>query len=113
MNAYVRARVARAWIDYIVGTTVPRGVRWLLGGGNKTRGLLTVREVVAQGGGDFFAQTEARFALWDMQVRERDMSGAVVTAWMLARDFPENTELRDFLLAHDPAARLTLSDDTQ
>ena len=108
---HVRGRVARAWVDYVVGTTVPRGVRWLLGGGNKKRGLRTVREVVANGNGGVFVQAEATFALWDMQIRERDMSGAVVTARTLARDFPENTELRDFLFDHDPAARMTLSDD--
>jgi hypothetical protein len=103
---HVRARVARAWVDYIVGTTVPRGVRWLLGGGNKKRGLLAVREVVKQGGGDFFVQTEATFALWDMQVREREVPGAVATARTLARDFPENAELRKFLADHESTARM-------
>jgi hypothetical protein len=101
---HVRARVARAWVDYIVGTTVPRGVRWLLGGGNRTRGLLAVREVVETGDSDFFVQTEAMFALWDMQVREREVSDAVVTARLLARDFPDNHDLRRFLATHDPTA---------
>ncbi len=101
---HVRARVARAWIDYIVGSTVPRGVRWLLGGGNKKRGLLVVRELAERGGGEFFDQVEAMFALWDMQVREREVVGAVATARTLARDFPENRELRKFLTIHDPAA---------
>ena len=102
--SHVRGRVARAWIDYIVGTTVPRGVRWLLGGGNKKRGLLVVAEVVEMDRGSFFDQTEAVFALWDMQVREREVSGAVVTARRLARDFPENRELRKFLTTQDPTA---------
>ena len=101
---HVRARVARAWVDYIVGTTVPRGVRWLLGGGNKKRGLLAVREVAEGGGGEFFDQVEAMFALWDMQVREREVGGAIATARTLARDFPDNRELRRFLTIHDPAA---------
>jgi hypothetical protein len=101
---HVRARIARAWVDYIVGTTVPRGVRWLLGGGNKKSGLLVVAEVVETGRGSFFVQTEAMFALWDMQVRERDVPGAVATARRLARGFPENRELRRFLTTHDPAA---------
>lgn len=100
---HVRARVARAWVDYIVGTTVPRGVRWVLGGGNKKRGLLVVAEVVDAGGGSFFVQTEARFALWDMQVRERDVPGAMATARLLAGQFPENRELRRFITTHDPA----------
>jgi hypothetical protein len=107
--AHVRARVARAWVDYIVGTTVPRGARWILGGGNKKRGLLVVRQVVIDGGGGFFVQTEATFALWDMQVREHEIPGAVATARSLARDFPENAELQKFLSDHDPAARTTLS----
>ena len=101
---HVRARVARAWVDYIVGSTVPRGVRWLLGGGNKKRGLLAVREVAERGGGQFFDQVEAMFALWDMQVREREVAGAVATARTLVRDFPENRELRKFLTIHDPTA---------
>lgn len=99
---HLRARVARAWVDYIVGSTVPRGVRWLLGGGNKKRGLLAVREVAERGGGEFFEQTEAVFALWDMQVREREFARAVATARTLVRDFPENRELRKFLTIHDP-----------
>jgi hypothetical protein len=102
---HVRARVARAWVDYIVGSTVPRGVRWLLGGGNKKRGLLAVRQVAESGGGEFFDRVEAMFAFWDMQVRERDISGAVATAQLLARDFPENPELRRFLAIHDSTAR--------
>lgn len=97
---HARARIARAWVDYIVGTTVPRGVRWLLGGGNKKRGLLVVRDVAAQGNADAFVQAEAAFALWDMQVRERNMPDAVATARTLARDFPENAELRRFLTEH-------------
>ena len=41
---HVRARVARGWIDYIVNTRMPWGTRWLLGGGNKKRGIAVVRE---------------------------------------------------------------------
>ena len=93
---HLRARVARAWIDYIVGSKMPRGTRWLLGGGNKRRGLQAVREA-ASGGGDFFERAEAGFALWDMQVREHDLVEAVATAQRLARDFPENRELARFL----------------
>jgi hypothetical protein len=97
---HVRARVARGWIDYIVATKVPRGVRWVLGGGNKKRGLAAVREA-ANATSDFFSQAEARFALWDMQVRERNLLEAVVTARMLARDFPENEELSRFIETHE------------
>lgn len=103
--AHVRGRVARAWVDYIVGSSVPRGVRWVLGGGNKKRGLVAVREVVESGGGGFFDQVEAMFALWDMQVREHAVPGAIATARVLARDFPENRELRRFLTTHDPTTR--------
>jgi hypothetical protein len=100
---HVRARVARAWIDYIVDTKMPRGTRWVLGGGNKKRGLLAVREAaVVQG--DFFVRAEARFALWDMQVRERNFTEAVTTARALVEDFPDNPELTAFLKTHDHAS---------
>src|SRR5688572_571827 len=97
---HMRARVARAWIDYIVDTNLPWGTRWMLGGGDKKRGLATVREA-AGAESDFFVLTEARFSLWDMQVREQDVAGALETARILVRDFPENQELRKFIAAHD------------
>jgi hypothetical protein len=97
--AHVRARVARGWIDYIVGTKMRRGTRWLLGGGNKKNGLLAVREA-ASTEAPFFVRTEALFALWDMQVRERKLQEAVATARRLAEDFPENRELREFIEAN-------------
>lgn len=97
---HVRARVARGWIDYIVDTRMPRGTRWLLGGGNKKRGLLAIR-LAAEAEADFFTRVEARFALWDMQVREKDFPAAVVTARTLVTDFPENQELNRFLATHD------------
>lgn len=96
---HVRARVARAWIDYIVGSRVPRGMRWMLGGGNKSRGLQAAREAASMDA-DFFVRAEARFALWDMQVRERNMQEAVMTARGLARDFPGNEELNKFVASH-------------
>lgn len=101
---HVRARVARAWIDYIVDTKMPRGTRWLLGGGNKKQGLLVVREA-ANTEADFFIQAEARFALWDMQVRERNFPEAIAAARTLARDFPDNPDVSKFLGAHDPSRR--------
>ena len=52
--SHLRARVARAWIDYIVDTRMPFGTRWLLGGGNKRRGLLMMRQA-ASADGDFYA----------------------------------------------------------
>lgn len=97
---HIRARVARAWIDYIVGTKVPRGAKWMLGGGNKKRGLLVVQEA-AQAEADPFVQAEAMFALWDMQVRERNLADAIVTARALSRDFPDNRDLTKFISNHD------------
>ena len=95
---HVRARVARAWIDYIVDTKMPWGMRWVLGGGNKKKALTNIREA-ARVDADFFTHAEAEFALWDMQVRERDMSNATDTARRLARDFPDNRELATFRAA--------------
>jgi hypothetical protein len=100
---HVRAKVARAWIDYIVDTKMPRGTRWLLGGGNKKRGLRAVREA-ATVEAELFVRAEAGFALWDMQVRERNIAEARATAAMLADDFPDNPELRKFLETAVPFA---------
>ncbi len=100
---HVRARVARGWIDYIVDTKMPFGTEWLLGGGDKKRGLLAIRQA-ADTEATFFVNAEARFALWDMLVRERRLPDAVVTARALARDFPENTDLQRFLEQHDRRA---------
>jgi hypothetical protein len=102
--ADVRARVARAWIDYIVDTRMPFGTKWLLGGGNRKRALLTIQDA-AKADADFFVHAEARFALWDLQVRERNVPAAVALARGLAVDFPENPELAKYLDTHDPAAR--------
>ena len=98
----VRARVARAWIDYIVDTKMPRGTRWVLGGGNRKRALASMREAAAEETG-FFVHAEAAFALWDLQMRERNVAGAMTTARGLARDFPENRQLAAFLERHGPS----------
>jgi hypothetical protein len=97
--SHVRARVARGWIDYIVDTKMPRGTRWLLGGGNKEHGLQAIRQAADADAG-FFIRVEARFALWDMQVRERQVADALGTARSLARDFPDNRELITFIATH-------------
>jgi hypothetical protein len=108
---HVRARVARAWIDYIVDTKMPWGSRWLLGGGNRKQALSDIREA-AQMESDFFSHVEAEFALWDMEIRERHVAFATDVARRLAHDFPENPELAAFLEAHGEltaASRPTIS----
>jgi len=101
---HVRGRVARAWIDYIVATKVPRGIRWMVGGGNKQRGLEVVREA-SRANAPPFVQAEARFALWDMQVREKKLPDAIVTARGLSREFPENREVTKFLSENELHSR--------
>jgi hypothetical protein len=101
---HVRARVARAWIDYIVDTKMPWGTGWVLGGGNKKKALASVREA-AESDAEFFAQVEADFALWDLHVRERRLEDAVPVARGLAQSFPENREIARFLDTHDPQRR--------
>jgi hypothetical protein len=96
----IRAKVARAWIDYIVDTKMPFATKWLLGGGDKKKGLQAVREAAAVEA-DLFTRGETRFALWDMQMREKNTAGALETAKRLAVDFPENADVRKFL--EDPA----------
>jgi hypothetical protein len=75
---------------------VPRGTRWLLGGGNKRKALLVMREAAGMPA-EPFVEAEAGFGLWDMQVRERSFAEAAVTARELLTDFPGNEELRRFL----------------
>jgi hypothetical protein len=98
---HMRARLARSWIDYIVDTRMARGTRWILGGGNKTKALATMNDA-AKTAGDFYTSAEARFALWDVQVREKHTADALVTAQSLAVDFPRNTELTRFIESHGP-----------
>ncbi len=71
--AHMRARVARAWVDYIVGTKMTRGTRWVLGGGSKHDAFAGAREAAAAPS-DFFVRAEAEFALWEMLVRDRQLT---------------------------------------
>jgi hypothetical protein len=93
---HVRARVARGWIDYIVNTRMPWGTRWVLGGGNKKRGISVVREATTMDG-SMYERAEAEFALWDLHVREKDFVRATELAEKLARNFPDNKEVAQFL----------------
>jgi len=102
---YVRARVARAWIDYVVDAKMPWGTRWILGGGNRKRAIASM-QAAAAADADFFVNAEARFSLWDLYVRERQMDLAMGVARDLARDFPENVELASFLSAKDREPRV-------
>ena len=50
--------------------------RWLLGGGNKKKGMTIVAEA-AEAKADFYVQAEARFGLWEMLVREKRVAEAL------------------------------------
>ena len=56
-------------------------------GGSKTRGLAAIRSA-ASADADFFTRAEAVFALWDMQVRERDFADALTTATFCSSTSP-------------------------
>jgi tetratricopeptide (TPR) repeat protein len=99
---HVRARVARGWIDFIVNTRMPWGTRWVLGGGNKKKGLAAVREG-AEMPTDQFSHAEAEFALWDMLLREKKLPEATEVARRIAKAFPENAEVQTFLKAQSAA----------
>ncbi len=77
-------------------TRVPRLLKWLLGGGSRKRALAAAREAAAADT-DFFSHAEARFALWEMLVREEKVDEATVVARDLARDFPDNAGIERFL----------------
>lgn len=93
---HMRARIARAWVDYIVDTRMSRGTRWVLGGGSKKRAFIGAREA-AGADTDFFVRVEAEFALWEMLVRDRQLAEATTIAQRLAVEFPENHKLANFL----------------
>jgi tetratricopeptide (TPR) repeat protein len=95
---HVRAGTARAWIDYIVGTRVPRGTRWLLGGGDRKRAIASMRTLAESGEG--FDRAEAMFALWEIERREGNTERAIAVAERLAHDFPDNREISSFLASH-------------
>jgi tetratricopeptide (TPR) repeat protein len=99
---HVRARVARGWIDFIVNTRMPWGTRWILGGGNKKKGLAMVREAAAMDT-DPFSHAEAQFALWDILLRDKNIPQATEVARQIAKDFPENSEVAAFLKKQDAA----------
>jgi len=101
---HVRAKIARAWIAYIVDTRMPWGTRWLLGGGDRKQALVDMRAAVEMDT-DVFTHAEAEFALWDIEVRERDMPRATEAARRLARDFPENRKVAAFLDAREASLR--------
>lgn len=98
---HVRGRVARGWIDFIVNTRMPWGTRWVLGGGNKKKGLATVREAAAMES-DPYSRAEAEFALWDMLLRDKQVAAATEVARRLAQSFPENSEVAGFLASRPP-----------
>jgi hypothetical protein len=93
---HVRGRVSRGWIDYIVNTRMPWGTRWVLGGGNKKKGLAAVRQAAADEA-DQFSHAEAEFALWDMLLRDKNVEAAADVARRIATRFPENGEVAAFL----------------
>ena len=98
--SHIRARVARAWVDYIVDTKVAWGLKWMLGGGSRRRGLDAVRAAAESPSADRFVQAEARFALWEMLVREKRYGEAVPVVRQLSQDFPGNQDIAKFLETH-------------
>jgi hypothetical protein len=68
----------------------------------RKRALLTIQDA-ANADADFFVHAEARFALWEIKVREHNVAAAVAVAGGLAADFPENPELAKYLSANDSA----------
>ncbi len=94
--SHLRARVAQAWMEYIVGSRVPWGTRWLMGGGNKDRALRAMRAAAAAQG-DTYSEVEADFALWEMLVRDGKRNEALPIAKDLLAKFPDNEDLAKFV----------------
>ena len=97
---HVRARVAYAWIEYIVDTRVPFLFQWVLGGGDKKKALAEVRKA-AEAEAPFIVKTEARFALWEMLNRDKRVDEALAPARLLLVDFPQNKDVATFVEKHE------------
>lgn len=97
--SHVRARIAKAWIEYIVDTKVMFGFKWALGGGERKKALSAVQQAT-KSEAPFFDAVEARFALWEMLAREKRFSEAADVARKLLVDFPDNKELAKFIEKH-------------
>jgi Flp pilus assembly protein TadD len=82
---------------------MPWGVGWVLGGGNKKKALAVMQEAI-DAHDDFYANAEALFGLWDMQVREKNFEAALVPARRLAELFPDNLDVAKFLATRNQAA---------
>ena len=93
---HIRARVARAWIDYFVDTRVPWGFKWVFGGGDRKKAVVALQAADADAT-DPFDKAEAGFALWNALVREQRTADARALAERLLTAFPENGELKKFL----------------
>jgi len=102
-STHTRARVARAWIDYIVDTKVSWGFRWILGGGDKKKALVVMHDAAANTS-DHFERTEAAFGLWEMSIREKNIGEALQIARGLVKEFPDNRELAKFIATRADAA---------
>lgn len=97
--SHIRARVAHAWIEYIVDTKVPFGFKWVLGGGDKKKAVVAMRQAAAAAT-DPLDRTEATFGLWEMLIREKNPKEASSVARQLLVEFPENNELVKFVAAN-------------
>jgi tetratricopeptide (TPR) repeat protein len=93
---HVRARVADAWMNYIVATRTPWGTRWLFGGGNRKKALASLREAAAAET-DWVSHAEAEFALWDMLQREKNTAEAMTVAQRIAKSFPQNSDVAAYV----------------
>lgn len=96
---HIRARVARAFMYYVIDTRVPWAFRWVMGGGDRKGAVATLQQTVKMPAPPM-VRAEAQFALWEMLTRDADIPGAVAVARDLAREFPENRDLQRFLSEH-------------
>ena len=93
---HIRARVARAWIDYFVDSRVPFGFKWVFGGGDRKKAVIALQAADAEAS-DVFDKAEAAFALWNALVREQRLADARAVAERLYVSFPDNGDLKKFL----------------
>ena len=100
---HMRARVARAWVDYIVDTKMTRGTRWVLGGGSKKRAFIGAREAARRRLGLLRPRRSRIRALGNAGARSADARSDDDCATARAR-LPGESQAREF--SQDRAAGL-------
>lgn len=91
---HVRALVANAWVNYVIDTRAPFGVKWIIGGGKKEVAFRDLAAAIAFAENPY-EEWEAKFGLLSIlkQEKKRQAEAAALMEQLRIR-FPDNLSLR-------------------